>query len=257
MNDPWPQVGEGATPGSNLRRRWTPEAIRDLLTVVLTVVTGATDAIGFVALGGVFTSVMTGNLVLLGVSSGRRDGSLALHAGIAFAGYVAGTWVGARVAGQPTSDQPVWPRPVTVALVIELFLMLGFGVWWELAGGHPLGHSTYALIAVNAVALGVQSGAMLRLGVPGLSTTYLTGMLTQVVSSLTSRRTAVSVRSVAILLAVLGGAGIGAVLAVEAPRAAPAALLVPLAAVLAGAKFGCGGSSGGPAADDSASSGPG
>ncbi|HEX5292883.1 MAG TPA: DUF1275 family protein, partial [Streptosporangiaceae bacterium] len=45
--------------------------LRDALMVALTLVTGATDAVAFTRLGNVFTSVMTGNMVLLGVAVGR------------------------------------------------------------------------------------------------------------------------------------------------------------------------------------------
>jgi uncharacterized membrane protein YoaK (UPF0700 family) len=213
----------------------TPEGIRDVLVVVLTLATGATDAIGFIRLGGVFTSVMTGNMVLLGVSGGNRDGALALHAGVAFVGYIVGSWLGARMAGHAVTPQPVWPRRITTALVVELALFTVFGVWWEVAGGHPSGRATYALIAINAVALGVQSGAVIRFGVGGLSTTYLTGTLTHVVASFTRRELPVSIRSVAILAGLVGGAGLGAVLTIEVPRAAPAAPLGVLVVVLAGA----------------------
>jgi Protein of unknown function (DUF1275) len=111
-------------------------------------------------LGGVFTSVMTGNMVLLGVSEGERDASLALHAGAALVGYVLGTLLGARIAGEATPQQSVWPRAITVALFVELAVFVVFGVWWELAGGHPSGTATYVLIGSNALALGIQSSAI-------------------------------------------------------------------------------------------------
>jgi len=222
--------------GTAPRARPNPEAVRDLHAVALTVATGATDAISITRLGGVFTSVMTGNLVLLGVSGGRREGSLALHAGTAILGYVIGALIGAWIAGHPTSQQSIWPRTVTVALAVELALFLAFTVGWELAGGHPSGGSTYVLIGCNATALGIQSSAVLRLGVPGMSTTYLTGLLTQLVSSLTLRRRPSPNRSLAIVFALVAGAGVGALLSVEVPRAAPAAPVLVLAAVLAGTR---------------------
>lgn len=213
--------------------RWLGSvAMRDALVVALTLATGATDAIGFTRLGGVFTSVMTGNMVLLGVAGGNRDASLALHAGAAFAGYVVGSWVGAHIAGRPDERQGLWPRRVTTTLLVELACFLAFAVWWEAAGTRPTIAATYVLIAVNAVALGIQSSAVLLFGVPGLSTTYLTGTLTHVVAGLTHRDGPVSRRSVATLVALLGGAAVGAVLVVDAPRAAPAAPVLVLVAVL-------------------------
>jgi uncharacterized membrane protein YoaK (UPF0700 family) len=204
---------------------WTPERQRDALVVLLTFVTGAVDAIGFTRLGGVFTSVMTGNMVLLGVSAGKGDVSLAIHTGVA----------GARVAGHATKDQDFWPRPILTALVLELGVLGVFAIWWESVAGAPTGAAQYAMLGVNAVALGIQSAAVLRFGISGLSTTYLTGTLTQLVASLTKRQEPVHGRNVVILLALIIGAGLGASVALYVPRLAPAVPIVVLAFVV-----GCG-----------------
>jgi hypothetical protein len=68
-----------------------------VLAVTLTLGTGATDVASFTRLGDVFTSVMTGNLVLLGLAVGRLSGSLATHAVVALAGYLVGAAAGARL----------------------------------------------------------------------------------------------------------------------------------------------------------------
>src|SRR5689334_16310837 len=85
--------------------------LRQTLVVTLAVVSGATDAIGLLALGGAFTSVMTGNMVLLGVSISSADGALAASSGFAILAFCAGAALGARLAGVPVAGDPVWPRP--------------------------------------------------------------------------------------------------------------------------------------------------
>jgi uncharacterized membrane protein YoaK (UPF0700 family) len=212
--------------------RWSAETKRNVLVVVLIVASGSLDAVGFLRLGGVFTSVMTANMVLLGVSAGTHDAALAVHVGAAFGGYLLGSFVGSRVSGSAQGDQPVWPDRVSVTLAVELAMLTVFAAWWEATGGHPPGAQTYGLIAVNAVALGIQSAAVLRFGVPGLSTTYLTGTLTQFVASLSRGR--LLWRSLASLIAVVSGGVIAAVLAVEAPRFVPIVPLGVLGLVLAG-----------------------
>jgi uncharacterized membrane protein YoaK (UPF0700 family) len=204
---------------------WTPVRKRDALVILLTVVTGSIDAIGFTRLGGVFTSVMTGNMVLLGVAAGKGDVSLALHTGIAFLGFVVGSLVGARVAGHAQDGDEIWPRPILRALILELGVLLVFSAWWEIASAAPAGAPEYAMLSVNAVALGVQSAATLRFGISGLSTTYLTGTLTQLLAGVAKRKEPISGRSALVLLALIGGAGIGAAVAIDAPRFAP---LVPV-----------------------------
>lgn len=207
---------------------WTPLRRRDGLVVVLTIVTGAVDAIGLLRLGGVFTSVMTGNMVLLGIAAAHHDASIAIHTGVAFLTYVLGSFLGARVAGHAEDDDHLWPRPIVHALMLELTMIAIFTIWWEVVGAAPSTSIEYVLLSLNAIALGIQSSAVLRFGIHGLSTTYLTGTLTQFIAGLTKRGAPLQVRSALILLALIGGAGAGATMAVYAPRLAP---LVPLGAL--------------------------
>ncbi len=110
-----------------------------------------------------------------------------------------------------------------------------FAVWWEAVGATPGTVTAYGLLGLNAAALGVQSSAVLRFGVSGLSTTYLTGTLTQFIAGLTKRGSGLQARSALILLALIGGAGLGALVALHAPRLAPAVPVGALAVVVGGA----------------------
>lgn len=57
-------------PGSAPRKA---ARLRDGLVVVLALTTGSVDAVSYLRLGKVFSSVMTGNLALLGISAGQRN----------------------------------------------------------------------------------------------------------------------------------------------------------------------------------------
>ncbi|MCU1490758.1 MAG: hypothetical protein JWM85_2163, partial [Acidimicrobiaceae bacterium] len=107
---------------------------------------------------------MTGNMVLLGVAGGRGEGTLALHAGVAFVGYILGTVGGARIAGRAVPGEAIWPRSTSHALSAELVILVLFSVGWELARGDPTSGEALGLLGANAVALGVQSSAVLRFG---------------------------------------------------------------------------------------------
>ncbi|MGY1636511.1 DUF1275 family protein [Geodermatophilus sp. SYSU D00742] len=207
--------------------------LRQVLVVALAVVSGATDAIGLLALGGAFTSVMTGNLVILGVSASSADGALAIASGGAILAFCAGAALGARLAGSPRPDDAVWPRPVTVGLVVELVLLAGYAVGWWVTGAEPGPVLTQVLLFAMAAALGVQSSVVQRFGVSGMSTTYLTGTLTTVVMRLVSGRGFREVRSsVEIILGLVAGAAAGGGLLLVAPLAAPALQLVALGGVV-------------------------
>lgn len=207
--------------------------LRDALMVALTALTGATDAIAFTSLGGVFTSVMTGNMVLLGMGVGRGEFAIFRHAGLALVSYIVGTTVGTHLVGPKRSDDGIWPRGLTRALVVEFLLFAGVSVLWWSAGSRPHGSVQSVLLVTSALALGLQSSAVLRLDVPGLSTTYLTGTLTTLVQVLAStRRLRGARRSGLILLALVTGAALGALLAKRAPMTAPLVWLVILGGVI-------------------------
>jgi uncharacterized membrane protein YoaK (UPF0700 family) len=199
-----------------------------LFAVALTVGTGATNVAAFTRLGGVFASVMTGNLVLLGLAAEQLSGTLATRTVIAFAGYVAGVTAGARLV--PAGPTPRWGmHRAAAALLVELVLLAGFAAGWELTGTTPHGGSQMALLAAAAAAMGTQSAAARALS-SRVSTTYLTGTLTTVVAALVnpgSRR--VEWREAAQLLALAGGAAAGGLVLAAAPAALPA---IPIAAVL-------------------------
>jgi len=110
-------------------------------------------------------------------------------------------------------------------------VLAGFSVGWELTGGSPGSAAELLLIAALAVAMGIQSAAVRELG--GMSTTYLTGTLTAVITDLATRdRKPGLARSVGVLAAVVFGAVAGGLVAEHAPLWLPAVILTPLAVVV-------------------------
>jgi uncharacterized membrane protein YoaK (UPF0700 family) len=213
-------------------RHLTPERIRDGLLVLLAVTTGATDATAFERLGHVFASVITGNLVLLGISAVQPDGRLALFSGAALAGYAAGVLLAApRRRVSEATDPPVWPAGATMALAGDLALLVAFGVFWEIDSGHPGRGAQVAMLVLCAAAMGIQSTAVRRMG--QISTTYLTSTLTGLLEAVISRRWVPEHgRSVGILLAAVAGAAAGLAVDSHGRGWLPAVQLTPLAVVV-------------------------
>jgi uncharacterized membrane protein YoaK (UPF0700 family) len=204
---------------------------RDGLLVLLTLTTGAVDASSFLHLGNVFSSVITGNLILLGVAAATRSSSLAIHSGTALAGYSVGVLIGALIATRRASSGETWPLSVTITLIAEFCVLAGFSAGWELTGGSPGSTAELLLIAVLAVAMGIQSAAVRELG--GMSTTYLTGTLTALITDLVARdRRPGSARSLGVLVAIVSGAVAGGLVAEHAPSWLPAVIMAPLAVVV-------------------------
>ncbi|MEV0696860.1 YoaK family protein [Saccharopolyspora sp. NPDC050389] len=210
------------------------------MTVVLAFGAGAVDVASFTRLGDVFSSVMTGNLVLLGLAIASASAPLAVHALVAFAGYVAGVAAGSRITGSPPPHGPLWPVRVTAVLLVEAVVLAGFAGGWVATGARPSGAWQLGLLVLASVGMGLQSAAMRGLGSrTKVSTTYLTGTLTGVVAGLATgdRPRSFDVRGTAILLAVVAGAASGGIAMLVVPWALPLLPLAALAVVIGTATF--------------------
>ena len=209
--------------------------------VLLAATSGALDALGFLALGGVFASVMTGNLVLLGLSGGTRNGSLAAHAAVAVAGYVVGVAGGRPVTraggGRATAPPPAGPAGCP-GRAVELGLVVAFAVGWELVRTQVLHPAQLVLVGLAAIAMGVQSAPIRASTGSTVSTTYLTGTLTGVVATVGAGvgRVRDEWGAVAVMAAALVGAAAAGVVLTERSSLAPLVPLVALVGVLVAAR---------------------
>jgi uncharacterized membrane protein YoaK (UPF0700 family) len=217
------------------------QQILTMIAIALTFGSGATDVASFTRLGGVFTSVMTGNIVLAGLAVAQRSLSLAGHTAVSIAGYIVGvaggTWIahGFKTASPPRpADEgraSVLPAHVNWTLFAELILLAGFTVGWEITGARPAGWAQYGLLAVTAAAMGMQAAAVKEMGLTDVSTTFLTGTLTALVSSLVSpgQDTPHGLRRFGVLIGLAVGASLCGLLVAIAADGVPA---LPLAAII-------------------------
>jgi len=216
-----------------------PRSRQQLLTLIaiaLTFASGANDVFAFTRLGGVFTSVMTGNIVFFGLAVAERSVSLASHTAVSIGGYMIGvavaTWVSHGVKKRSASGQAsVLPRHVSWALAAELVLLAGGAVGWEITGARARGWPEFVLLAVAAAAMGVQSAAVNEMGFSNFSTTFLTGTLTWLVSSVTRPGGDASggLRRLSALIALAAGACLSGLLVADAVRFVPVLALAGVA----------------------------
>jgi uncharacterized membrane protein YoaK (UPF0700 family) len=217
--------------GNAYRVENLPDWLVVRLLAVLTAAAGCLDVVCLTRLGGVFASVITGNLVQLGRAIGTVDGGLAASAiaanGSFALGVAAGT-LGLRRSGSG------WRRRTNTVAAVEVVLLIGLAAGWPAAGAHPRSGTALVLLALAAAAMGMQSAITISSGVPGASTTYLTGTLTGLVRTLVGEphRFAAAGR----LAALLCGAAVGAVMLRVAPLwvpVLPAALVAAVVVVAA------------------------
>jgi uncharacterized membrane protein YoaK (UPF0700 family) len=137
------------------------------LACALSAMAGYVDGIGFLHLGGLFVSFMSGNSTRLGVSLAQAHWSNAAEAiGLIFL-FVTGAACGSLIVlGRGANRQP-W-----VLLVEAMLLTLA-------ALGYAFGLSNVAVVAM-VLAMGLENAVFQIDGGAGLGLTYITGALVKV-----------------------------------------------------------------------------
>jgi uncharacterized membrane protein YoaK (UPF0700 family) len=158
-----------------------PDAVRDVLA--LSLAAGCADAVGYLGLGGVFISNMTGNVILFGIALGQRHIAYAARSAYVVVIFMLGAAFAARISRDIAEAD--WPRLVTRLIALEKVLLLLFAVGWTLA---PRGTDSWQCIlaALLTVSMALQSVAWTRLKAPGIGTTAITGTVMAFATELVS-----------------------------------------------------------------------
>ena len=200
--------------------------------LLLTVVAGAVDAVSFLALDHVFVVNMTGNVVFLGFAAAGST-SVSLRATvIALGAFLAGSAAGGRLGRRLAENPARLLRLTTVIKVAFVFSALVV----VLVKPVPLDPTQRdVVIALLALAMGMQNAAARRIGIPDLTTTVLTMTLTALAadSALGGGNNPRAGWRVASVIAMLAGAFVGALCVLRAGIVAALALTVMLLAVAA------------------------
>ncbi len=197
----------------------------------LTVVSGIIDAVSYLGLGHVFTANMTGNVVVLGFAAAGAPGFSVPHTATSLACFLAGALTGGRVAHRfGARSRRRWAR---VTLAVEAVLVGASAVVAFAAPGAA--GTTYTLIALTALAMGLRNATVIKLQVPDLTTTVLTRTLTGLAADSragggSGRR---SPRRAASVVAMLAGAALGAWLVVHRDLGTPLLISAVAAGLLA------------------------
>jgi uncharacterized membrane protein YoaK (UPF0700 family) len=200
------------------------------LLVALTVVTGLVDAVSYLKLGHVFVANMTGNVAFLGFALAGASGLSTAASLIALGAFLLGAFAGGWLAMRNPDHRG---RFLRAAGALQLSLMAAALVVAALAPTQPDRTIRYLLIALLALAMGIQNAAAQLLAVPDLATTVLTKTLTGLAAEATviGGVGAKPGRRLIAVAAMLAGAIAGALLALEV--SVVAAIAVAFAVVCA------------------------
>ena len=159
-----------------------------VVAVALSWGAGLADVVGYLALFHAFVSHMTGNTVATVLHSAQRNWAEVLHRGIPIPAFFLGL-----LAGEVTLESAKRRRRTHIAsraLAIEAaclaaFLVLGlvrFGTESPIRG--PSTAMFVVLVTFIAVAMGVQSASLRKVGALTMFTTFMTGTLTKLAEDL-------------------------------------------------------------------------
>lgn len=151
------------------------------VALLLALVGGFVDGVGYVLLTQLFTAHMSGNSIAMAVHAGQGSWQEAFHRAFPIPLFFLGVIFGAALSEMLVRRGVRSSFAASLgleALLLTLFMVYGksllHGSQFEPATG-PL---FYLLVALPALAIGMQNATLRRVGGAGVRTTYITGMLT-------------------------------------------------------------------------------
>ncbi len=153
---------------------------RGVQVYLLTWTAASVDAISYIGLHHVFTANMTGNTVLLGLSIAQGDLAAIFRSCTAIIGFCVGAFIAALIVSR--NREGVWGSYVRLAFCIEAGLLVTFAVIWVITMTGLIEKPLHALIAVSGLTMGIQSAIGVHLRIRGISTTYITGTMTHLMT---------------------------------------------------------------------------
>jgi uncharacterized membrane protein YoaK (UPF0700 family) len=143
------------------------------MLVALTVLTGLVDAVSYLALGRVFVANMTGNVVILGFAIAGASGFSVAASLSALVFFAVGSAVGGALNARLAAHRG---RLLLRSTALQVLLVGAAIIVAALTGADAqvTGTPRYVLIALLAVAMGIQNAVVRKLAIPDLTTTVLT-----------------------------------------------------------------------------------
>lgn len=183
------------------------------LLLALTVSTGLVDAVSILSLGRVFVANMTGNVVFVGFAFAHAPGFSLAASLIALAAFLLGARVGGALTHRTDRDRG---SLLAIGVGVELLLLVGATMLSTLAAA-PLNTAWRdTVVALIALALGVQNAVVRRLAVPDLTTSVSTMTLTGIAADLRTGNPRAAFRRALSVAAMLIGAVVGAIVVLHA-----------------------------------------
>jgi len=140
------------------------------LTVALSALAGFVDALGFITLGGVFVSFMSGNSTRFAVETADASWRTAALIGGIVVLFVIGVILGGVIAELGDRDR----RTRKTAVLVAVAVLLAIGSLSAIPGWIPV------TVTAMTLAMGVENSVFRRKGETTVALTYMTGALVKI-----------------------------------------------------------------------------
>jgi uncharacterized membrane protein YoaK (UPF0700 family) len=201
------------------------------LLLALTVGTGLVDSFSYLVLGHVFVANMTGNVVFLAFALVGAPGFSIPASIAALASFGVGAAVGGRVSVRLAGHRA---RLLSTCAAMQTVFVAVSVVLAAVSPDSVTAGFRYGLIVVLGVSMGIQNAAARTLAVPDLTTTVLTMTITGITadSSLVGGSGTRAGRRWLTVVAMFGGAVIGAVFIVHSEKVYPLVVALCIAVIV-------------------------
>jgi len=222
------------SPGRSTALEATEAADREYapLLLLLTGVSGVVDAVSFLAFGRAFAAAQTGNLVFLGFLAVGAPGFAAVSLITSVTAFFVGAFTAGRTIVRRAPNRTRLLRNFALAELVPLAaaaVLAGSVVARGIVAPVPL------LLGLVAFGIGVQAAGAARMRVPGLERTLVLTTTLQYVavdSFADPENRTISVRWIASIFVLVGGAAVGAALLLHLGPAVPLAVATGMVAVV-------------------------
>jgi uncharacterized membrane protein YoaK (UPF0700 family) len=204
-------ASSGTKTASTPQENASPEKLRLILMMALTLVTGVVDAVGYLGLDHIFTGNMTGNVVILAMALAGAANLPTLGPLVALGAFL----LGAAIAGSTLQSSPKgWNRRVTLLLTAGCIALTGTAATSLIV--EDVGRQSIGVIVAAVIAMHMGSQALIarHLGVRDMTTVVITSTMTSLAgeSLVGKQRPRLLNRRLGAVLAMFAGAAIGVLL---------------------------------------------
>lgn len=170
-----PKLVEAAITASQRRHMLHPSLL------ALTFATGIVDAVSYLAVGGVFTANMTGNLVLVGFALGGAPGFTIPRTVASLVAFVVGATIAGHLARHWYPRPFVWMQRITRLVAVAFAVVLGLVA--VMPGGVTEGTGIrMTIIVILGLSMGIVNATARRLGFRDIPITVATSTISDLAS---------------------------------------------------------------------------